>query len=112
MSAPLTSGPYHLVKCDRTEEAAALIAALSRFLDSPPGAVAPGAVVEIWATVSGDPQGVTLYLSPAAFAALQQAFPPVPVVAICPGAARPSSAILLLGGHTRRAMGMEEVHRY
>ena len=61
---------YHVVLFDRVEEAAAFVAALSRFLSSPEGTSASiPRPIEVWAIVLANDGGAEVYLSDGAFAA-------------------------------------------
>jgi len=100
---------YHVMECDRTSEAAAFVAALSRFLDSPlAGAVLRGErVVEVWAR-SVSSNVTTLYLTDGALVAAQLAFAPVPVSGVRAYAGAPTGARRVLDGRQRRAMGVDD----
>ncbi|MEO8451294.1 MAG: hypothetical protein ABI647_15980 [Gemmatimonadota bacterium] len=111
--ALVTGTAYYIVRYDRAVEAAAFVAALSRFLDSPLGGAALAALdpAEVWATSTGRCEATTLYLNQAALEAAATAFAPVPVAGMCRGEACPRDAIMVLDGRARTAMGLTDAER-
>ncbi|MEP7344951.1 MAG: hypothetical protein ABI877_06785 [Gemmatimonadaceae bacterium] len=104
---------YHVVEFERDIEAAAFVAALSRFLDSPAAsaAVSSDALVEAWSAASASSNSVTLYLTDGALQAASFAFSPVPVVRRSAHDGGPPGAVLVLDGRTRLAMGVEQAEQ-
>jgi len=93
---------YHLVVFQRVTEAAAFVAALSRWLASPASGNGPADDIEVWSTIEGS-TGV-VYLSDAALVSATARFAPVPVSGI---GAPPKDAIELIVGECN-AMGVDE----
>lgn len=89
----------HLMKFAHHEEAAAFVAALSRFLNSPTGSAysTQGSLVEVWAEspVSGP---VLLFLSKSALTAAESAFSPLRVERTVNRKALPAASFLLIEG--------------
>ena len=104
---------FHLIECERRVEAAAFIAALSRFLNSPRANafVSPDDLVEVWSVPSVSGNAVTLYLTDAAHVAAELAFSPVPVTRVCAADEIPRDAIRVLDGRAHRAMGLDEAEQ-
>lgn len=99
---------YHIIQFERRIEAAALMAALSRYLNSPPADLAKSETnpVEIRAHANGL-DGMNLYLNSAALAATTTAFSPLPKVASCSREAIPPEAAVLLTSQMA-ACGLDE----
>ncbi len=99
---------YHIIRFERRIEAAALLAALSRFLNSPPGDLAKSETnpVEIRGHANGL-DGMDLYLNSAALAATMTAFSPLPKFASCSHEAIPPEAAVLLTSKMA-ACGLDE----
>ena len=96
-SAHSAEARYHRIGFEKMMEAAAFVAALSRFLASPAGH--PYRESALPAEVRGRPwstDGFELYLSERALAAAATVFSPVPVTEICPRGALPSGCVLVL----------------
>src|SRR5689334_17916048 len=68
----------HVVLFDGLEEAAAFVAALSRYLSSPARPVPAAASAVVWAKVRPGNEGVEVYLSDGALAATATGFAPPP----------------------------------
>ena len=97
---------YYLMEFEREAEAAALLAALSRYLNSPAGDDARSRTVEIRGWVGE--RGARLYLNAAALAAVDAAFSPLPRGVSCYGIP-PKAAVLLTSESA--ACGLEEALR-
>jgi hypothetical protein len=113
MNAPRSEQDYHVLSFARTNEAAAFVAALSRYLNSPAGAAfvkAPSAV-EVWSH-SPSEERIEVYLSDGALAAVSAVFSPVPVVSTQRGSALPKDCVMIIGGDQRpAAWGLAEAER-
>lgn len=113
MTTPASNLSYHLLEFDRTREAAAFVAALSRFLDSSRGEVYlaqsdPMRVLRRATTTGGISE---VYLSEEALKAATSAFAPVPVAGACHGEALPSGCVSIIGDHHPPAWGLEDAER-
>jgi hypothetical protein len=113
MRVPAGDLTYHVISFERRDEAAAFIAALSRFLDSPRGSVYMGAraSVEVWTrpTATGEP--VEVYLDEGALEAATIAFGPVEVGGMRRGDALPPACALMIGGPRSPTWGLADVER-
>ena len=113
LRAGLTTGGYHVVQFQRGAEAAAFLAALSRFLNSPAGDShrSGSQRPEVWVGANQG-EGVELYLDDAALEAVRNAFSPVPVSR---QASRSELVLaggrLLLGGDDIPAYGVVEIEQ-
>ncbi|MFI5310348.1 MAG: hypothetical protein ACHQQ3_03880 [Gemmatimonadales bacterium] len=103
----------YVMECERAIEAAAFVAALSRFVASPTGmnGMKPSHSVEVWALSPANSEHVSLYLSQGAREAAARAFPPGPITRGSSSGERPRQAVLVLDGHAPRAMGLYEAQR-
>ena len=93
----------HVMEFAHHDEAAAFVAALSRFLNSPRGAgtTERASVVEVWAESPEPGKTVHLFLSKAALTAAESAFSPVPVERVVNRKALPAASFLVIeGGNT------------
>jgi hypothetical protein len=104
------------------DEAAAFVAALSRFLNSPdaPRAGKPKSKsksksksrlkspIEVWARSPVAAEGVVLFLSDAAQSAADKAFSPVPIGRIIKRASLPDECFLIIEGGVTPAWGAAE----
>ena len=114
MNAPAADHEYHVLAFARTNEAAAFVAALSRFLNSPPGAGYAQATdaVEVWSYSPAGEERIDVYLSVGALAAVSAVFSPVPVVGTLRGDAVAKDAVMIIGGGQRPgAWGLAEAER-
>lgn len=100
MTSPSTEAHYHVVEFERSIEAAAFVAALSRVLDSPRRTTRRGsnARVEVWTYSPPAGGAVRLYLSDAALEEARAAFAPLPVTAVLRADALPAQCALVLTG--------------
>jgi len=94
---------YHLVVHKRVSEAAAFVAALSRWINSPNSGIRPDDEIEVWTALSGT--NCIIYLDDAALVTASAKFAPVPVSGT---GAPPDDAMELIIGKCD-AMGVEEV---
>jgi hypothetical protein len=113
MTAPAIDRDYHLVRFDDTSDAAAFVAALSRFLCSPVGSwyFEHADILEVWSSASAL-GSIELYLSGGALEAASAAFPPVLVDASCRGDALPEDSALMIGGERVSAWGLSDVEHF
>jgi hypothetical protein len=107
---------FQVLEFAKVDEAAAFIAALSRFLASPRGAqfLVPPEGVEIASRATQAPgfvDVVEVYLSDAAWRAANAAFAPVPAARPRAREALPADRVVVVHGRTRVALGLEEVRR-
>lgn len=115
MTAPSLDRDYYFLEFDNTSEAAAFVAALSRFLNSPVGStyVDSGESVEVWSHVSARQPGrgnwVEVFLSPDALDAASAAFAPVLVSGRRSRGDLPRGSTLVIDGDRVSAWGLNEV---
>ena len=107
---------YHRVTFEHVEEAAAFIAALSRFVASPAGSTddrsdATETSIEVAAVILPGSQHLDVYLNDAALAATIRGFGPPVVVATCRALEVPSWRLVVLGPNDRGAYGSDEIAR-
>lgn len=116
MPAKSAAREFHVMEFVHHDEAAAFVAALSRFLNSPdaPRAGKPKAKakskapIEVWARSPVASEGVVLFLSDAAQAAADKAFSPVPIGRIVKRASLPDECFLIIEGGVTPAWGAAE----
>jgi hypothetical protein len=101
---------FHVMEFVHHDEAAAFVAALSRFLNSPnaPRAAKKKSPIEVWARSPVASEGVVLFLSDAAQAAAEKAFSPVPSARTVKRAALPDDCFLIIEGGVTPAWGAAE----
>lgn len=107
---------FHVMEFVHHDEAAAFVAALSRFLNSPdaPRAGKPKAKskskspIEVWARSPVASEGVVLFLSDAAQTAADKAFSPVPVGRTIKRASLPDESFLIIEGGVTPSWGAAE----
>jgi GNAT superfamily N-acetyltransferase len=102
------SREFHVMEFAHHDEAAAFVAALSRFLDSTESANVRGGGVEVWARSPVRSETVKLYLNDGALAAARTAFSPVPVRNTVAGDALPDESFLIIEGGVTPAWGAAE----
>lgn len=109
MTAPAIDREYHVVSFEDTSDAAAFVAALSRFLCSPVGNwyFDRAEALEVWSHAAVGV--VQLFLSGGALEAASAAFPPVLVEGLRRGEAIPGDSALMIGGERVSAWGMRDV---
>jgi len=102
---------YHRVSFDDTEEAAAFVAALSRYLASPAGDACRSAdsPIEIIAAHDVVPPAIGLYLSAGALRATAAGFGLPDMVDRCKPDELPVERQVLLGDGDRAAFGRDEI---
>jgi hypothetical protein len=109
---------FHVMEFVHHDEAAAFVAALSRFLNSPdaPRAAKPKSKskskskspIEVWARSPVASEGVVLFLSDAAQTAADKAFSPVPIGRTIKRASLPDECFLIIEGGVTPAWGAAE----
>jgi len=101
--------PYHRCAFPDRAQAAAFVAALSRFVRGPRGAAYRDAMrgAHVWSRTRADAEHVDLYLSDAALRATTEAFGPPAVLETVDRAALPAECALLFSGASP-AWGMEQ----
>jgi len=109
---PADSQPkkFHVMEFAHHDEAAAFVAALSRFLDSPKSGTGGSrqAKIEVWARSPVASEGVLLFLSDTALAAAEKAFSPVPVARTVKRESLPDECFLIIEGGVTPAWGAAE----
>jgi len=114
MPAKPAAREFHVMEFVHHDEAAAFVAALSRFLNSPaaPRAGKPKSKskspIEVWARSPVAAEGVVLFLSDAAQTAADKAFSPVPVGRTIKRASLPDECFLIIEGGVTPAWGAAE----
>ena len=126
MPAKPAAREFHVMEFVHHDEAAAFVAALSRFLNSPdaPRAGEPKSKsksksksnpksrlkspIEVWARSPVAAEGVVLFLSDAAQTAADKAFSPVPVGRTIKRASLPDECFLIIEGGVTPAWGAAE----
>jgi GNAT superfamily N-acetyltransferase len=93
------SDPFHVLEFDHHDEAAAFVAALSRFVSSPASA-REAESVEVWARSPVHRESVKLFLNDRALDAAQAAFSPVPEHKTVSRQALPGECFLIIGDNT------------
>lgn len=101
-------GQFHVLEFDRRQEAAAFIAALSRFLYSPRAEAHTAEDIEVWALALPSGDGVRLYLSDGSLAAAEAEFSPVRLGGTIRGEAMPTGSFLMIKGGETPALGAAE----
>jgi len=106
---PKSDGDYHLLSFDRSVEASAFMAALSRSMASPAGVTRwPGMrTYEVWTRPMRN--GTELFLSDGAFALAEEAFSPVPISQTIRGKEIPRDTMLSLSSFGVIPLGVEEM---
>lgn len=93
------SDAFHVLEFDHHDEAAAFVAALSRFVSSPGSAGDPESA-EVWARSPVHRESVKLFLNDRALDAAQAAFSPVPSHKSVTRQALPDECFLIIGDNT------------
>jgi len=114
MGVGSNSRKYHLIEFSNQAEAAAFIAALSRFLNYPQGREFrnQSSEIEVWFQSLAQAPSLRVYLSDRALQAAQTAFSPVPVTAAIERARLSGDCILVFGGDRIPSWGLEEAQHY
>ena len=110
MPAKPAAREFHVMEFVHHDEAAAFVAALSRFLNSPeaPRTAKRKSPVEVWARSPVASEGVVLFLSDAAHQAAEKAFSPVPIGRTIKRASLPDDCFLIIEGGVTPAWGAAE----
>lgn len=113
MTRPTADADYHLLRYADVSEAAAFVAALSRFLSDPRGThyLRPAAPAEVWSSLSmgtHDIDHVRIYLNTTALEAVTEAFGQTQIIAVQRGKYLPTDCILLIGAGGIEAWGIEQ----
>lgn len=113
MTAPTAGTEYFLVQFTDITEAAAFVAALSRYLSSPLGSkyLRPAAAAEVRSLVVGESEliaRIDVYLNAPALDAVKNAFGRLPAMSILRGSPLPPECILLIGSGGVKEWGIEE----
>ena len=101
------SDEFHVLEFDHHDEAAAFVAALSRFINSPGNTGARTKALEVWARSPVHQESVKLYLNDLALAAAQVAFAPLPTNKTVSRQSLPDESFLIIGDGTG-SWGAEE----
>lgn len=101
---------FHVIEFAHHDEAAAFVAALSRFLNSPSGGVSKkgASAVEVWARSPVKSEAVKLFLSDSALEEADAAFSPVPVARTVKRESLPDESFLIIEGGVTPAWGAAE----
>ena len=101
------SDAFHVLEFDHHDDAAAFVAALSRFLNSPASKREEKELLEVWARSPVHRESVKLFLSDGALSAAKAAFSPVPSHKTISRQTLPDESFLIIGDNTA-AWGAEE----
>ena len=101
------SDSFHVLEFEHHDEAAAFVAALSRFLGSPASGGSGSESLEVWARSPVHRESVKLFLNDRALDAAQAAFSPVPSHKTVSRQALPDECFLIIGDNTK-AWGADE----
>ena len=110
---PKADAEYHLLQFTNIYEAAAFVAALSRFLSSPRGGkyLRPSAAAEVWSHVEGAHDAIEhieIYMNGPAIEAEKDVFTSPSGIETRRGDQMPADCVLLIGAGGTEAWGMEE----
>jgi hypothetical protein len=113
LASPTADAAYHLVRYTDVIEAAAFVAALSRFLSYPQGNkyLRPVTPAEVWSCLylkANEIERVEVYLNATALAAVREAFGEPSIVEARRGDQVPTDCILLIGAGGVEAWGVEQ----
>jgi hypothetical protein len=111
MPASLSDRDFYVLQFENTMDAAAFVAALSRFLNSPVGSTYVDGVgsIQVWSYLSARGHGVQVFLSPDALEAASAAFAPVFVAGRRRRDQFPVDCTLVFDGDNVPAWGLTEV---
>lgn len=104
---PRNSDAFHVLEFEHHDEAAAFVAALSRFVTSPAAAGAEKDALEVWARSPVHRESVKLFLNDRALDAAQAAFSPLPSHKTVSRQALPDECFLIIGDNIA-AWGADE----
>ena len=101
---------FHTLDFEHHDEAAAFLAALSRFLYSPRGAIPRASSVspKVWASAPASQEGAKLFLNDSALRAAEEAFSPIHTTRIVGEAALPTGSFLIIEAGCTPPMGSAE----
>lgn len=113
MARPIADGAYHLMRYNDVSEAAAFVAALSRFLSYPQGSkyLRPATPAEVWSCLyvkADEIVQVEVYLNTTALAAVREAFGAPALFGTHRGDEMPNDCVLLIGAGGVEAWGLEQ----
>ena len=110
MPAKPAAKEFHVMEFVHHDEAAAFVAALSRFLNSPdaPRGGKKKSPIEVWARSPVASEGVVLFLSDAAQIAADKAFSPASVGRTIKRASLPDESFLIIEGGVTPAWAAAE----
>ncbi|MCA0454502.1 MAG: hypothetical protein LCI00_11050 [Chloroflexi bacterium] len=113
MTVPTPAADYTLVQYTDITEAAAFVAALTRYLSSPRGSkyLLPASTAEVWSYVVGEVEAIErieIYLNVVAVKAVETAFGHLPLSETRRGSQLPADCVQLIGGGGVEAWGVEE----
>jgi hypothetical protein len=111
MTAESHPREFHVMEFAHHDEAAAFVAALSRFLVSPKGSASGSRKpppLEVWARSPVAAEGVVLFLSDTALVAAKKEFSPVPIARTVKREALPDESFLIIEGGVTPAWGAAE----
>jgi hypothetical protein len=96
---------FHIVNFEETDQRAAFVAALSRFLNYPQGStfIEREPKAQVW----GQSSNLKLFLNDLALEAAMAAFGSIPVIDRCPNHALPVDCTLLIDGGQTPSMGLD-----
>jgi hypothetical protein len=101
---------FHTLDFEHHDEAAAFLAALSRFLYSPQGAVpheSPGSP-RVWASAPASEEGARLFLNDSALRAAEEAFAPIHTTKVVGEGSLPAGSFLIIEAGRTPPMGAAE----
>jgi hypothetical protein len=101
---------FHTLAFAHHDEAAAFLAALSRFLYSPQGAVpqASTSAPRVWASAPASEEGAQLFLNDSALRAAEEAFSPIHTSKVVREAALPRGSFLIIEAGRTPPLGAEQ----
>jgi hypothetical protein len=113
LGVAMNTQDFHVVEFTGTTEAAAFVAALSRFVNSPRGAACGADLDAIAVLVRSIATRcvVDVYLNEDALKAASAAFAPVPVVRVHRGLEHIARYVSLIGPRPTPAWGLDDVRR-
>ena len=109
----MTLDDYHRLPFDSSDDAAAFVAALSRFVNGPAGQMYRNVdpPIEVWAEPTTGAPALTLYLSSAAVQATAAGFAQPPALERCRVDEFPPRRALIFGRDDRGAYGKDDIVR-
>ena len=112
VTTPQSSREFHIMRFERSVEAAAFIAALTRFIHSPACSALSLSTdtIKVWGCSGDEAQATELYLSSAARAASEAAFSPVPPLTA--SSELPPTVRLIIDGCSTPPLGLLEAQQH